>query len=118
MCLCGTDCLSGYSRTNLHKDNNLKPCGNNITEIISVFKKRIVSYRVEPWSYTVNIRQFLSSVKSDVITLVKYALREDAAIKMNVELFGEFALPKKTPDDAGDGELVEIKSFKNSRLYT
>lgn len=86
-----------HLRTNLHKSNCLlKTEFDNIDIITTAFKKRIVTYRLNPsqnFEY-ITPETFLSDNKSNILHLFSISLKKHNCIKVNFELFVYFNLPK------------------------
>ncbi|CAH1639524.1 unnamed protein product [Spodoptera littoralis] len=96
--------LSSHYRSNIHKSNRLSNSEiDNVQVIASAFKKRIISYKINPIVFTITPETFLSQISNTVYNTIKKSLKEHKAIKVNFELFVSYILPKN--------DEISMKSF-------
>lgn len=87
--------ISIHKKSNIHKSNCLIQSEFKDVQIIaSAFKSRIVSYKVNSVDSLLAPEQFLNSVSSTVINLIRKSLERHKALKVNMELFISYYLPK------------------------
>lgn len=93
-----------HLRTNLHKSNCiLKTEIENIDIIATAFKKRIISYKLNPSMEYLTPEEFLIDNQDKVIKLINDCLIKHNCVKLNFELFAYFILPKS--------DEQQLKSF-------
>ena len=67
--------LSSHNRSNIHKSNRLSNSEiDNVQVIASAFKKRIISYKINPNVFTIIPETFLSQISNTVYNIVKNPL--------------------------------------------
>lgn len=85
---------AAHKKTNIHKSNNLiKTQFDNVRIIACAFKNKIVSYKINPLSFTITPEIFLTEASDTCLV----------SLKVNFELFVSYVLPK-------NGEII-LKSF-------
>lgn len=104
--------FSAHLRSNTHKNNSSIEIVKGIEKISSAFRSRIASYRVlAPNTELDQIRppaHFLLTLRKHVKQLLNARLDAFDTVKVNLELFAEFTLPKN--------ETCEIKSFATRNI--
>lgn len=76
---------------------------DGVAVIESAFKSRIISYRLTTTAVHLSVFDFMSDIKQHFYDVLTSQLTQHTSVKVNVELFGLFALESKG--------VEEIKSF-------
>lgn len=96
--------FSSHKRTNSHKSNCLlRTEFSNVQIIANAFKNRIVSFKLNPTKKHVTPELFLSEISISVCNLIQKVLTIHKSVKVNLEFFVTYILPKN--------EQVSLKSF-------
>lgn len=94
---------TSHLKTNAHKLNCFVREADGIEVVRSAFKQRIVSYKITPKSYTIDIPSFQEEIKKKVVNLIRKEQEKHICVKVNLELFGVyFSAPL---------DLTDVKSF-------
>lgn len=87
--------LSSHKKSSIHKSNCLiRTELSNVKIIATAFRNRIISYRVNPEKEYLVPDFFLSDNYSTVSNLISTLLRKHRSLKVNIELFITYNLPK------------------------
>lgn len=87
--------LSSHKKSNIHKSNCLLQTEfSNVQIIATAFKNRIISYRINPQNEYLIPDHFLSDINTTVDRLIKINLNRHRTLKINLELFVKYSLPK------------------------
>jgi len=82
----------------------LEPTSSSEVQIIKcAFQNRIISYKISPISFYVNVVDFFKEIMEKITSLLEYGLGQHTCIKFNLELFGVYLNP--------NDETCHIKSF-------
>lgn len=97
------NCWVAHLRTIKHKTQNYIALEEGIGILRSAFKDRIITYKVSPQNYTIDIKLFQEEIKNKVLTLIRREQLKHRSVKINFELYGIYY--SKTLD------LMDVKSF-------
>lgn len=109
--------FSAHKKTNIHKSNCLiQSTFQNVQIIASAFKSRIISYRINSADTILAPEQFLNIVSSSVIQLIKKSLSQHKALKVNLEIFVAYYLPKDDQKSIKSFNIQYEAIFQNTDL--
>lgn len=109
--------ISTHKRSNIHKSNSLIQSEfQDVQVIASAFKSRIVSYRINSVDALLAPEQFLNNVSTSVIQLIKKSLEKHKALKVNMELFVSYYLPKDDQKSLKSFNMQFSTIFHNTDL--
>ncbi|VEN55338.1 unnamed protein product [Callosobruchus maculatus] len=91
--------FSAHLRSLKHKAYTWKPLNEAVRVSQSAFGGKIVSYQVVSGLQTLNIEDYLESIKSKIIELLEQEVMKHNAVKANIELFAVYILPAKETRD-------------------
>lgn len=96
--------VSSHNKSFIHKSNCLiRTEFDNVQIIANAFRNKIVSYKINPQSLNISPELFLSQITNTVCRLIKDTLSKHKSVKINLELFVSYYLPKN--------EEKSLKSF-------
>ncbi|VEN44960.1 unnamed protein product, partial [Callosobruchus maculatus] len=94
-----TKMFSAHLRSLKHKAHSWKPVDASVSMNRSAFGGKIVSYQVVSDLKTLNVEEYLHSIKLKTINLLEQQIFKHTSVKANVELFGIYILPTKEKRD-------------------
>lgn len=84
-----------HLKTNLHKSNAILKTDDEYVDIIATaFKKRIITYKLNPSREYLTPEDFLVDYQNKILKLIKDCLNKHNCIKINFELFAYFILSR------------------------
>lgn len=87
--------VSSHNKSFIHKSNCLiRTEFDNVQIIANAFRNKIVSYKINPQSLNISPELFLSQITNTVCRLIKDTLSKHKSVKINLELFVSYYLPK------------------------
>lgn len=109
--------LSSHKKTSTHKSNCLLTTEfDNVQLIANAFKSRIVSYRMNAQSSYVTPELFISEISLTVCNLIKKLLNKHTSLKINLELFVNYILPKNYQTSLKSFNTKYIAVFQSSDI--
>lgn len=86
---------ASHKKSFIHKSNCLVSTKfENVQIIANAFRNKIVSYKISPQDASISPELFLNQISETVYKLIKQTLTKHVSIKVNLELFITYYLPK------------------------
>lgn len=91
-----------------HKNKTLIDGENGIQEVRHAFNRQIATFRIPAVSLLIDVEEFLGYCKEKMLTVLKKKFEQCGALKVSLELFGQYIQPVK--------ETEATKSFNTKTI--